>query len=282
VSGPALPLELLYEAPGLPAFDLPEKLAQGYGGPFGLDEPRVFANFVSSVDGVTAIPSIARSNAVVAGGSESDRFVMGLLRASADVLVIGSGTMKAAPRSLWTPEQAYPAASPAFAELRRRLGRPDGLELAVLTARGSVDPEHPAFAEGALVLTTDDAAARLRRELPTGATVVSLGAGELDIGGALDALRARGHRSILSEGGPTVFGSLLSARLVDELFLTVSPLLFGQTGADERLALVEGADLLPGGPVEGRLLGVRRDGSHLFLRYELHGPAAHGSARLPG
>ena len=265
------PLELLFEADGLPAFDLPNELRRNYGGPFGLADSRVFANFVSSVDGVTAIPALPRSNAIVAGGSESDRFVMGLLRASADVLVIGSGTMNAAPRSLWTPEQAYPAAGDAFADLRRQLGRPPEVELAILTARGNVDPAHPAFAAGALVLTTDAAAARLTEELPREATVISLGpAGEVDVRAAFDVLRrARGHRRILSEGGPQVFGSLLEARLVDELFLTVSPLLFGRSAAEKRFGLVEGTDLLPGGPATGRLIGVRRDASHLFLRYEL-------------
>jgi riboflavin biosynthesis pyrimidine reductase len=270
------PLEVLFEAQGLPAFDLPDELRDDYGGSFGVDEERLFVNFVSSVDGVTAIPSLPRSNALVAGGSESDRFVMGLLRASADVLVIGSGTMNAAPRSLWSPEQAYPAARAAYADLRRRLGRSPGLELAVLTATGTVDPAHPAFAAGALVLTTNAAAEQLSARLPPEATVVSLGpGGELDVVDAVAALRARGHRRILSEGGPRVFGSLLEARLVDELFLTVSPLLFGRAGPGERLGLVEGGDLLPGGPVEGRLLGVRRDESHLFLRYELD----HGEPR---
>ena len=66
-----------------------------------------------------------------------------------------------------------------------------------------------------------------------------------------------------------MLGSLLAANLVDELFLTISPLLVGRTALDERLALVEGADLLPEGPLGARLLGVRRDGGHLFLRYEL-------------
>jgi riboflavin biosynthesis pyrimidine reductase len=264
------PLELLYEPAGLPAFDLPDDLLGDYGGPFGLDESCVFANFVSSADGVTAIPALPRSNALVAGGSASDRFVMGLLRASADVLVIGSGTMNAAPRSLWSPEQAYPAAGEAYAELRRRLGRPAEVELAILTARGTVDSAHPAFAAGALVLTTDLAADRLAEELPPEATVVSLGP-ELGVVAAIDALRARGHRRILSEGGPHVFGSLLEAGLVDELFLTVSPLLFGRAAPGERLGLVEGADLLPNGPLGARLVGVRRDASHLFLRYELEG-----------
>ena len=123
------------------------------------------------------------------------------------------------------------------------------------------------------MLTTDAAAERLADgRLPAEATtVVSVGpAGEtLDARAAIRAVTDRGHRLILSEGGPRIVGALLEARLVDELFLTVSPLLFGRNAAERRFGLVEGADLLPGGPLEGRLLGVRRNASHLFLRYSL-------------
>jgi riboflavin biosynthesis pyrimidine reductase len=269
------PLEAVYEAPGLTAFDLPDELARDYGGPFGIGESRLFANFVSSLDGITAIPSVPRSNTLVSGGSQSDRFVMGLLRASADVVVIGSATLAAAPRSLWTPEQVFPPAANAFAELRNRIGRPPALELAILTATGRVDPAHPAFEAGALAFTTDRAASRLREELPPRATVVSLGPGpKLDIATAIEALHERGHKAILSEGGPHVFGSLLRARLVDELFLTISPLLVGRSAGEARLGLVEGVALLPGGPVGCRLLGLRRDNTHQFLRYELDRGAA--------
>jgi riboflavin biosynthesis pyrimidine reductase len=264
------PLEALWEAPGLPELDLPDDLRAGYGGPLGLETPRVFVNFVASVDGVVAIPSLPNSNRLIAGESASDRFVMGLLRACADAVVIGSGTMNAAPRSLWTPAQAYPDAADSYAELRRRLGLAPEPELVILTARGSVDPGHPAFEAGALVLTTDPGSERLRTELPDACTVVSVGPGEeVDVRAAFAALAARGHERILSEGGPRVLGSLLAARLVQELFLTVSPLLVGRTDLDERLALAEGADLLADGPLGARLLGVRRDESHLFLRYEL-------------
>jgi riboflavin biosynthesis pyrimidine reductase len=262
------PIELLWETPGLSSFDLPEELLVGYGGPFGFTLPRVFVNFVASVDGVVAIPSLPNSNRVIAGGSAADRFVMGLLRACADAIVIGSGTMNAAPRSLWTPEQAYPDAAASYAELRRRLELHPELELVVLTAIGSVDPNHPAFAAGALVLTTDAAEGRLRDELPPSADVVSIG-DALDPLAAFDVLARRGHSAILSEGGPNVLGSLLAARLVDELFLTISPLLVGRTGLDQRLALVEGVDLVHGGPLAARLLGVRRDNDHLLLRYGL-------------
>ena len=264
------PLELLYEPAGLPAFDLPPGIAAIYPGALGFDEPSVYANFVSTLDGVVAIPSIPNSNKLVAGGSASDRYLLGLLRACADVLVIGSGTMKAAPNSLWTPEQAFPDAGGDFAELRRRLGRTPSLQLVVLSASGRLDPGHPALAAGALVLTTDEGAARLAPQLPEAATALSLGPGpSLDVAAAIALLRERGHTSILTEGGPQVLGSLLAARLVDELFLTLSPLLAGRIPADPRFAMVEGVDLVPNGPPGGRLTGVRRDVDHLFLRYEL-------------
>jgi riboflavin biosynthesis pyrimidine reductase len=262
-------LQLLYEPESLPRFELPESLAELYGGTLGFEEPRLFANFVASADGVVAIPSLPMSNKLIAAGSSADRFVMGLLRACSDVVVIGSGTLLASGRGLWTAEQAFPDAAEGFAELRRRLGRPSEPEAAVLSASGSVDPEHPAFARGGIVLTTDEGAAFLAGKLPAG-QVLPLGPGPfLDAAAAIERLRERGHRLILSEGGPRVMASLLAAGLVDELFLTVSPLLAGRLSGDERLALVEGADLVEGGPPELRLLGIRREGEHLFLRYEL-------------
>jgi riboflavin biosynthesis pyrimidine reductase len=261
-------LELLYEEGGLPAFDLPDELAVLYGGTLGFDEPRVFANFVATVDGVVAIPSVPGSNKLISDGSAADRFVMGLLRACADALVIGSGTLIASPRSVWTPEQAFPDAAEGFADLRGRLGRDGNPEVVVLSASGRLDPAHPAFAAGALVLTTDNGASRLDGLLPEPATLASLGAG-LDPEAIVGALRERGHRLILSEGGPHAFAPFLAAGLIDELFLTVSPRLVGRPEEDERLGLVEGVDLLPGGPLDARLIGVRRDHGHLFLRYEL-------------
>jgi riboflavin biosynthesis pyrimidine reductase len=139
----------------------------------------------------------------------------------------------------------------------------------VLTGTGNIDPGHPALERGALVLTTDDGARHVAGRLPRRSEVVSVGAGSaVDLGAALALLRARDHRLILSEAGPRVFGSLLSAGLVDELFLTVSPILAGRSDVTVRLGLVEGQDLLVRGAA-ARLLSVRRDGAFLFLRYEL-------------
>jgi riboflavin biosynthesis pyrimidine reductase len=90
----------------------------------------------------------------------------------------------------------------------------------------------------------------------------------LDVRSVVATLRERGHRRILCEAGPHTFGELVAVELVDELFLTRSPLLVGDAGAGSRLGLVEASDLLPDGR-QARLLSVRRHGSHLFQRYAL-------------
>jgi riboflavin biosynthesis pyrimidine reductase len=271
-------LEPLYEAPGLPDGDLPDVLRRAYGGSLGFAGPRLVANFVATLDGVVALSALPASNRLISAGSEADRLTMGLLRAAADAVLIGSGTLRASRDGGWTPARAYPPAADAFAALRR--GRAEAGELVVVTARGSVPAAHPALQAGALVLTTAAAAAPLRRRLPSASTVVDVGDGPLvDMRAAVALLRARGHALILSEAGPRAFGSLLAARLVDELFLTVSPLIAGRTQPGDQLALVEGVGLLPAALEEGRLLSVRRHGGHLFLRYELAGRAGPSPAR---
>jgi riboflavin biosynthesis pyrimidine reductase len=263
------PLQLLDERPGLPQLDLPDELARLYGGGLGFRGPSVFANFVETIDGVVAIPDIERSNAIVSDESASDRFVMGLLRAVADVVVVGSGTMLASPKGTWRADRVYPPAADAYAELRRRLGKSEHPAVAIVTAGGSFDPTHPVLWSGAVVLTTERAAADLRASVPPATEVVAVNAGDwVDPAGALAALRARGFELVLSEGGPTLFTSFVAAGLVDELFLTVSPLLAGRSGV-RRLSLADGAELLPKVRVAGDLLSIRRHESHLFLRYAL-------------
>lgn len=269
---PVNPLELLYEVEGIPSFDLPVELGHLYGGLLGFEEPRVYTNFVSTLDGVVAIPSISGSNALISGENEGDRFVMGLLRATADTVLIGSGTLRSSPQGTWRPEKVYPPAAEAFAELRRRLGRAEAPTVAILTGSGSIDPAHPVLESGALVLTSDSGAARLEGRLPHAATVVSLGVdASLDPRLVVSALHERGHHLVLSEAGPHTFGALLAAGVVDELFLTISPLLAGSAGEGDRLRLVEAADLAPS-LVQGRPLSIRRHDAHLFLRYALTRP----------
>jgi riboflavin biosynthesis pyrimidine reductase len=263
------PLDVLYEHQPLDP-DLPDELRALYGGPLGLTQPELYANFVATLDATVAIPELPQSNKLIAADSQADRFVMGLLRAAADIVLIGSGTLHGSPRTLWTAEHAYPPAASAFAELRRNRGLSTTPELAILTGSGDINPRHPALEAGALVLTTTRGAATLRGRLPSTSTLLAVDEGARPSSArAVEALRRRGHRHILSEAGPHLFGSLLAAGLVDELFLTQSPLLAGQSPRRNTLHLIEATTLLPDTRVEGQLLSVRRHHAHLFLRYGL-------------
>lgn len=263
-------LEPLLEAADAVSGRLPEALAELYGGQLELRRPLLYANFVTSIDGVTAVhPSAEGQGSLISGGADADRFLMGLLRAFADVVLIGAGTLRAEPRHRWTAARAYSPAAAGYAELRNRLGLPPEPPLAVVTATGQVDATLPGLARG-IILTTPAGAARLRDSTPAGVRVEVAGEGpQLRAAAAVGALRAAGHESILTEGGAHLFGELLATRQVDELFLTISPVLIGRRPDGDQLGLVEGSDLLPGLDHRATLVSARRAGSHLFLRYAL-------------
>lgn len=264
-----LRLALLHEAHGLPEAPLPRELEQAYGGVLGFRPPVLYANLVSTVDGITALDA-QTSPAVVAAGSKADRFVMGLLRAFAGAIVVGASTLRAEPRHQWLPGNVHPAGAAAFAELRSRLGLAERPQLIVVTASGRVDVTLPAFGGGALILTTAAGAIALGEDLPRPVRVRVLDDAPL-LGGReiVEAVREEGHEVVLTEGGPYLIGTLLEAGLLDELFLTVSPVFAGDRVVPGRRGLVEGLHLGPESLRTADLLSVRLHGSHLFLRYAL-------------
>ncbi|HWD72762.1 MAG TPA: dihydrofolate reductase family protein [Actinomycetota bacterium] len=275
---PALILERLYEASGLPAFDLPRRLADLYDGSIGFPAACLYANFVSSLDGVVAGAGIAPGT--ISLHSEADRFVMGLLRASASTVLIGAGTLRPDPGHRWTAERVYPKAAAEFALLRASLGLAPEPPLAVVTATGRL-PSLTALTPGSLVITTPVGARALAGALPAAAELVvpaargaPQGAGSagtsIPPADIVGVLRERGHARVLTEGGPLLFGELVAADLVDELFLTTSPALFG--GAPPAVGMT--GRLSPAGEARVRvdLLSLRRQGSHLFARYRLGKP----------
>jgi riboflavin biosynthesis pyrimidine reductase len=274
------PLERLYEADASSGGELPGELARLYDGELVFDRASVYANFVTSLDGVVALPSIEASPSVISGKSEADRFVMALLRAHCDAVLIGAGTLRAEPEHRWTPAYIYPDAAGDLAELRRRLDLPPDPELFVVTASGELDPGIPALV-GATVITSPRGARRLHGSRDFPARVVEVGEeGSLDIRDAIEAVRAGGRERVLSEGGPTIVGQLLGQSVLNELFLTLSPALFGRPLHEIRPALVEGADLFDGEqPIGARLVSLRRHGDHLFTRHAVEGRRPNGQGR---
>src|SRR6478735_9151540 len=197
------PLERLFEVDALPRTTLPAELSRLHDGDLGLADECLYTNFVVTVDGAVSIPGRRGANAFIAGDSDADRFVMGLLRAFADAVLIGAGVLRASPRGTWRPDGIFPPAASEYAELRERLGTSAAPEVAILTGSGDIDVGHPLLGSGALVLTSDAGAEHLDGRVSSASNVVALGPERRiapDV--VLRALRARGHRRILCEAGP--------------------------------------------------------------------------------
>jgi riboflavin biosynthesis pyrimidine reductase len=261
----------LYEA-HLPGYNLPSDLEQIYGR-LGFAERAVYSNFVSSIDGAVSLGSSPSAGSVISGRYTADRFLMALLRACADAVLIGAGTLRATPGHKWTPSYVFPDLASSFARLRKTLGRELEPRLVLLTATGDIDTSHPAVAGGATVLTTAPVAKSLRARLPKSCDVIESGEKEVDLRRAFDELRSLGFKAVLTEGGPHVMGGLIKEGLLDEVFLTISPVVAGRNG-DDRLGMVAGGEFLPSSGVWLELMSSRRHGDYVFLRYGLRKSAS--------
>jgi len=273
------PLEQLYDGGGGEPLPLPSQLAALYGElrlPAARRRPYVISNFVQSLDGVAALGIPQTSGGQISGSNPQDRFVMGLLRAIADVVVVGAGTARSVPGHLWTPEYILPALADEYAELRRRLGRAELPLNVIVTARGEVDASQRVFQGEApvMVVTTEAGQLRLTQEAGIDPSLIrAVGESrEVRARTILEALsRDDGQGIVLLEGGPHLMGDFFGEDLVDELFVTVSPLIAGRDG-HERPGIVTGREFAPDTPIWGELLTVKRADNHLFLRYAFANP----------
>jgi riboflavin biosynthesis pyrimidine reductase len=255
------------------ALPLPPTLAERYGGPLRFPDggTHVFANFVSTIDGIVsfAVPGQDRARHV-SGGYPGDRLILGLLRAVADAVIVGAGTLRKEPDSIWTAAAAFPDARADFAALRSALGAAARPLTIIVTASGAIDLRLPAFTEGGpvLIATTARGATRLASApAHVGVRIVSerepLRASEL----VRIATEVTGGRRILTEGGPTLFGQFLEERAIDELFLTIAPQLAGRTPEAPRNSLVDGVMFLPANAPRARLVSLKAGDDYLFTRY---------------
>jgi riboflavin biosynthesis pyrimidine reductase len=261
---------------------LPPDLAARYPGELWvpLDEarPTIVANFVSSVDGVVALGrgEMSTGGGEISGNSEPDRFMMALLRSIADAVVVGAGTVRIGRNHEWTARKLQPGLAATFAAWRAGLGLAPQPTTFVVTASGELDFGHRGLSAPdvpVIVATTEIGARRLAdAPLPANVSVAACDGGDRVTATAIREMLAANHlRLALCEGGPRLFSSLLAARHVDELFLTVAPQMLGRPAGAGRTGLTDGVDLLGTSGRWGRLASIRRAGDDLFPRYRREG-----------
>jgi riboflavin biosynthesis pyrimidine reductase len=271
-------LATLFEAKRGKVLPLPSGLARVYGClrmPLPSARPYVYSNFVTTIDGVVSFKLKGHaSGGDISGFSDQDRMVMGLLRAVADVIVIGSGTLRADRRHVWTAEAIFPQLADEYLELRHALGKYDAPLNVVVSGKGNVDLRLPVFGSGKVptMIVTTTAGARLlcKQHIPdcVEIRVARRGAGAIPASAILDEVcRTSKARRILVEGGPRLLGDFFAERLIDEQFLTLAPQIAGREAGDRRLSLVMGQLFTPSTPLWGKLVDVRRGERLLFLRY---------------
>jgi len=216
------------------------------------EKPTIRANFVTSLDGALEAGGYSRglSNPV-------DQRLLQLLRVHADAVMVGAGTLRHEGYGAMRLKGDLPVR-------REQRGRPEQPTLVVVSSALDLDPKHRMFTEAPvrpIVLTHAASPEDQREALAAVADVILTGESVVDLAVGRAELARRGLTQVLCEGGAHLFGSLVSAGLVDELCLTVSALLTGP-GADR---IVEG----PGRnePVPMRLVHLIEDDGCLLTRY---------------
>ena len=229
------------------------ELERLYDYPPDLDRPWVQVNFVSSPDGAVTVGGKSHG---LSGPADKKVFMLG--RTLADVVLVGAGTAAI---------ECYEGVKTGEvrAAARARLGLAPVPPIAVVTRRATIAPDSALIADAVaptIVLTCLAASEDRRTALAeAGADVVVAGEDDVDLPTALAELDKRGLRRVSCEGGPHLFGGLIEAGLVDQLCLTVSPLLAG--GDASRIAVGP----QPAAPRELDLASVLTDEGFLMLRY---------------
>ena len=213
--------------------------------------PSVRMNFVTSLDGAATLDG--RSGGL---GNADDQRLMGVLRALADVILVGAGTVRVEGYGgVRLPDEV--------AEWRVARGIAPQPPLAVVSSRLDLEPGHPFFTDATVrpFVVTHSAAPTDRREaLAEVADLIVHPGDAVDLRHAIDELARRGLPQVLCEGGPHLFGALLAAGLVDELCLSLSPVLV--SGDAGRIAT--GVEVPP---QRMRLVHALPADEMLFLRY---------------
>ena len=230
--------------------------------------PFVFINVATTVDGKLA----PENRKFVPFGSKRDLDLLYDLRARADAVLMGARTVDSAPGH-------YGPGPARYRRLRLKRGLPEYNLRVVVSGRGTLSPQADIFRHRfspIIVLTSARASVRnLRRLREVADDVEIFGDRELDFAAAFHWLNKKWHvKKILCEGGGELNMTLMRQNLVDEIYVTICPLIFGGRGAPTMadgmgVSRVEEAGRL-------RIKSLKRVGEELFLVYTVRKPVSSG------
>jgi riboflavin biosynthesis pyrimidine reductase len=223
---------------------------------------RVMLNMISTADGRATVGG--RSGPI---SDRADRALFHGLRSAVDAVLVGAGTVRAERYGRIIPDALR-------RQERQRRGLSEEPLACIVSERLALDADVPLLGEPSARVAILTASAASLPASPAHVDYIRAARdGALDLATALAELRERfAVHSLLCEGGPHLAGQLLAGGLVDELFLSLAPLLAGgDPPGEQALRILAGGELEP--PVELKLLGALDSGSHLFLRYGVSAPA---------
>lgn len=247
------------------------------------ERPWIYSNFVQSLDGIASFKGRHPLGSDISQSVE-DRWLMDLLRAHADAIILGINTLIEEARVTSGRGPVYRIEEPALADLRLKLGRRKEINIFV-TGLGTLDLDAYRVFDGDLVetiiLTTRAGLDQLSKKRPAERTkIIVAGEGtKVDLPKAMAILHSQfGIKYLLCEGGPTLYGYMSRAGLIDEKFITVSPIEIGllapvspEPAAGEKSSLRPTTFTAPGFSKEDapwwRWMSCRRVGDHQFSRY---------------
>lgn len=221
------------------------------------DRPYYYSNFVQTLDGKVDVSDGADYWPI---GSPTDYSTLVDLRAYADVLIHGKNTFLAHPT-------LSSLAKPDFAELRTRLGKSEPLAYVIVSAHPDTvlaeKLSSTPLTTQVILATTDES---LLPELPEGVTVWRCGTASVNLHLLSVKLKAAGYAHGLVEGGPHLMGEFVAADLLDEVFMTIAPKIFG-SAKDRTITMVEGHLISPESVPAFQLRETHQIQDELFLRY---------------
>jgi len=274
--GPGAPFEFFFEKESDDSTEfltLPQEIKDIYRGDWRIpmEGQYRYSNFVVSHDGKSSfsIPG-HEGGGDISGFNRHDQWIMALCRSRADAVIVGANTLRSEPAHKWTAQFIFPDDAELFDELRGRESRKRFPYQIFVTNSGDLNAEAAVFQDmdlEVLIAAPTKSLDKIQQLGLRNAHIIENGVSRVDLAALHQILEEKfGVKTVLCEGGPKFYGSMIAEKLIDEEFLSISPIMVGSTREEYRPGLIDGIVFPPKNQYSGTLMSVRKADDLLFLR----------------